>query len=385
MQKLPRVALNAFAVFLGIFFCLLLVELTLRIGNIFVSQKSDLPITQGKLILFSGDSWSAGADASRGKGYFDLLKADPQLNDFCLVNAGYGSNNYFQIVNSIVNYKQIPSIVVINGGINAWHLIGLEQFISNADNYFTTEEIKALCKDFKFNCKQIHYYQKLKVYKLFVYLANLWHSTKEHKSNIDIKKLDRYLTDKKFWPIFIAFRERYQDLDTLYKVMPDFLKSNQELSLDQKFYFVALNVGFNVEKMEDTLKKAGLFYPQKLKIFLFDVYSKLDASKVGISPEAMFRWSFELLKRWSKRHKVQVIVQTYPDIKKEGLGEHSFAKVNVLIKLYAKINGFAVIDYNSASIDWKEYRTCWHVNNEGHALMKEVIKKYLLEFPKTPM
>ena len=352
-------------------------ELLLRIsGDFFVPRHHKNNTSLGnKTVVFTGDSWTYGADADSGKSFFDLLANDNDLNKFSLINVGYGGNNCFQVVNAIINYAKTPDIVVVNFGINHWHLMGFREFIDNAKDYLLAQEFVQLCKELKVHAK-LAWPMRLKLYKLYCYLLN----SRPKNDEISLKIMDDKLGSELFWKMLISFREKYQDYDSEYQALPKLLQESASLSLDQKFYFVALHLGFASEGAEDVLRKVGIFYPEKLSIIPYDVYRNIGVTKkqLGDTRTLFMKWAFKLLKEWATRNNVRVFVQTYPDIKKENQGDNAFDKLNELIKSFARDNGFKIIDHNANGIDWVKYRTAWHVNNEGHKLMADNIKAYLL-------
>ena len=161
------------SVCIGVILFLSLLEFSFRVAGIFLktTPPSYAPVVKERLIIFSGDSWTAGRDANRGQGFFDLLKKDDSFKDFSLVNLGRSAHNPFQIVNSVIDYKQIPRIVVLDIGVNDWHLMGLKEFLDHARAYFSAKDIAELCKDFKINT-QLTWFKELKIYKLYYYLIN---------------------------------------------------------------------------------------------------------------------------------------------------------------------------------------------------------------------
>lgn len=365
-----------FSTCLGLFLSLLLLELLLQIGGFFAYKyRKNNIFSDDKIIVFAGDSWTYGADSEKGKSFFDLLEEDNDFKRFSLVNVGYGGNNGFQVVNAIINHRKIPEIIIVNMGINNWHLMGLNEFIYNAENYLSTQEIIQLRKDLKFYNRWI-WLGRLKIYKLYHYFVN----SSPKKDEISLKAMDNKLGTELFWKMLINFREKYQDYNSAYKALPKLLQEADGLSLDQKFYFVALHLGFASEGAEDVLRKAGIFHPERLSTIPYDIYRNIDITKkqLGDTRILFIKWAFKLLNKWALRNYVTVFVQTYPDIKKENQGDNAFNRLNELIEVFARNNGFKIIDHNANGIDWVKYRTAWHVNNEGHRLMKDIIKSNLL-------
>lgn len=362
---------------MGVFLSLVLLELFLRIGADFFApayHKNSASLGD-KIIVFAGDSWTHGADADSGKSFFSLLEADNDFRKFSLVNVGYGGNNCFQVVNAIIGHRGRTDIVIVNFGVNNWHLMRVGEFINNAKNYLSEEEVNQLCKDLKFHYKW-PWFMNLKIYRLYCYIVN----SRPENDEITLRKMDDKLGSELFWRMLISFRETYQDYGAQYQALPRLLKEADGLTLDQKFYFTALHLGFASEGAEDALRKAGIFYPERLSVVPYDVYRDIGVTKkqLGDTRILFMKWSFKLLKEWALRNNATVFIQTYPDIKKENQGENSFDKLNELLKSFARDSGFKVIDQNANGIEWRKYRTCWHVNNEGHKLMKDNIKSYLL-------
>lgn len=366
------------AILIGLSLSFLLIESALRMSSVippFYKKQKDLLPVDRRMFLFAGDSWTQGADADKRKGFFDLLKKDDEFKDFSLVNVGYGSNNSFQIVSSIINSEKIPSIIIVNMGINSWHLIGLEKFFDIAKDYFLPSEARRFSDDFKIH-DQKAWLTKLKTYKLYCYLVN----SKAKKERVDMKILNKKLGSGFFWKTLREFKEKYYSTDELYEALPGFLRNVDGLHLDEKVYFCGKCLGFNTERMEQVLKKADLFYPEKLSVISWDTYERLDSRRqLGDTEERFIKWSFMLLKKWSDRNDVTVFIQTYPDIER-GQQDNPFERVNKKVKLYASANDFKIIDHNASGVSWEEYRTCWHVNSEGHEIMKSSIKKELLSF-----
>jgi len=379
--KYRRLFFKFFAICIGFFLSVLLIELFLRAGeNILIVKKEKVSSQEtDRLLIFGGDSWTYGADADPGKSFFVLLGNDNDFKKISLVNVGYGGNNCFQVVNAIINYGKIPNIVVANLGINNWHLMGINEFINKAKDYLSEQEVLQLCKDLNFHTKW-NWLMRLKIYKLYCYIVN----SKSKSDEISLKIMDKKLGSELFWKMLISFREKYQDYDAAYRALPKLLQGAKDLSLDQKFYFVALHLGFASEGAEGVLKRVGIFYPEKLRVFPYETYRNIGVTrkKLGDTLTLFMRWSFKLLKEWSLRNNVTVFIQTYPDIRKENQGDNTFDKINELIKSFARDNGFKVIDHNANGIDWVKYRTAWHVNNEGHRLMKEIIKSNLMQDSK---
>lgn len=376
-QNLRIVAKLLLSIF-SIFLVLIFLELSLWIGGAFINKpKKDVSQSDKKVILFAGDSWCQGSDADPGKDFFDLLREDKEFKDDSFVNLGYGANNPFQVVNSVISYKNIPGIAVIIMGTSTWHLMGFEKFVNIAKDYFLLEDVKNLYEDFKLGKleRQFLYLTKLKMYKLYQYLIGGIHSREE----IDMKILDQKLRTGSFSQVQIRFREKYYDRDERIKRLPSFLHNCKELSLDQNFFFTIQEVGLDTQRAEEVLTKAGIFYPDKLTVVPYSVYKRLDRLDVSkkriINRESCFmKWSFKLLKLWSEKNNVTIYVQTYPDIRNKE-GENSpFYRINKEIKHYAAMHNFKLIDHNKGAVDWSRYRTCWHVNNEGHRIMKDLIK-----------
>jgi len=350
----------------------LLLELSLIVGNVlFIGNNNQTEhLLKKDIILCAGDSWAQGSDALKGESFFSLLEKDPYLKRFSLVNLGYGSNNYFQAVNSIINYKKAPRAVIIIAGINAWHLIGLEEFIDVAKDYLTITEVKQLSKDLKVNYEWA-WVKKFRIYKLYCYLLN----RNRKPDDINIGTFDNNIATEYFWRELVNFREQYPDIEGRRNALVCFIKDNLKLNLDQKFYFTALELGFDSENMELLLKKSGIFFPEDLKIIPYQKYKQLDVNKGGFVNlnGLIIKWSLKVLSTWAKKNNVIVFVQNYPDIMK-GLNDNSFEDTNSNLKLNVQLNNLEFIDHNSTMIDWGKYRTCWHVNSQGHRLMKDNIK-----------
>gem|GEM_PF-3580817 len=360
----------------GVFLSALLLELFLQIsGCFFELQGHKNRTTPGeRIMLFAGDSWTHGADADPGKSFFALLKEDNDFKKLSLINVGYGGSNCLQVANAIIGFGKHPEIVIVNFGVNSWHLMGVEEFISNAKEYLSPQDVSQLYDDLKLHGKWA-WFMRLKIYRFYCYIASARKKTHE----IDLEDMDHQLASPAFRALVADFRQTYQDYDAQYQGLPQFLKEAQELNLDQKFYFTALHLGFDSKGSEDALRKAGMFYPEKLNVFPYEVYRSIGVTKRRLDdPRALFlKWSFKLLKAWALRKHATIFVQTYPDIKKENQGENSFDKVNELLKSFARANGFKIIDQNAGGVEWKKYRTPWHVNDEGHKLMKDNIKFFL--------
>ncbi|HCE98748.1 MAG TPA: hypothetical protein DER10_09660 [Elusimicrobia bacterium] len=386
MERAPLFFLKPVAVMLGLIVALFLIELLLRIGGLFPLPANTRALADSNAsIVFSGDSWTDGAEADKGKGFFDILKKDPIFKDYPMSNLGYGSNNGFQIVGNIMDRDAVPRIAVINMGVNSWHLIGIEKFIDLAYGYLSNAEIAGFRGEFKclFRPKWFHH---LKLYRLYSYLAA---SFKIKKLPVDFKTLDDKIGSHLVYSTMIEFWNtgpKDKGYEIRCEALSVFLKKNKSLSLDQKFYFAGLNAGFKTEAVEAVLKKAGLFFPEKLSIVPYSVYQELNDHDAGFkdSHEALIKWSFLVLSRWAVRHKVVVFIQTYPDIKKENMGEYDFSRINILLGAYARRHGFHIIDHNCGGIDWRLYRTLWHINNQGHAYMAENIKAAMSPFLKRP-
>lgn len=377
-SKYQKIIFKTFAIFLGLFLALLLLELSLRVaGGILITKgKKDNSMKRGELIIFSGDSWTFGCDVKEGESFYDLLKKDNDFKKFSLVNVAYGGNNPFQIVSAIIKYRGIPVIIIVNMGINNWHLMGFEEFVKIAEDYFSANEIIQLRKNFKLD-NQWSWIRSFKIYKLFLYIAG----AKKNKDTVDLKMFENCLGSKLLWDVQKKFTEKYSDdFNGRLKALPIVLKETRELSLDQKFYLTSLNLGFHTRESEEVLRKADLFYPEKLSVISYDVYRKIGIQKkqLGDTRILFMKWAFKLLKKWAMRNNVTVFVQTYPDIKNTSLGDNSYVNINKLIKAFVWNNGFKVIDHNINSIDWVKYRTSWHVNNDGHRLMKDIIKSNLM-------
>jgi len=363
-----------FNIFIGLFLSFVIIESGLRIGEfVYASKKRpDYKFESDKMILFIGDSWTAGSDADPGASFYDLLRKDKDFKDFEFLNLAYGGNNCFQVVNSLLEYEKIPPIVIVNMGFNAWHLMGASRFLDLSREFLSKTEINELSGKLKVENKY-KWTANLKLYKLFRYLTY----KEPLRGNINLKTLSDALGSQIFFKLMADFREIYPDQDAMYEALPYFLSQNQSLTLDQKFFFSAWQLGFDTEKMEYALRKAGLFYPDKLKVFDYEVYKKLDIKKMGFQDMrgVSMEYSFMVLSRWSKKNKAKVFIQTYPDIEKRLVTKDLFSNINKQIKLYALKYGFKLIDHNVYNIDWKKYRTCWHVNNQGHLYMKNIIKK----------
>lgn len=363
------------SVCIGLFLSLLLLELSLRVGNkIIIKKTKNNSQALGRLIIFSGDSWTYGYEADSGKGFFDLLKADDDFKQISFVNLGYGGNNSLQVVNAVVNYGRIPDIVIVNMGINDWRLMEFEEFISTAEDYFSAKENVQLRQDFKFY-NQWSWFRHLRIYKLYCYLLGV----KQNK--INMKFFYDRLGSKLFWDLDKKFSEEYpDDFNERLKALPKALKEAEGLSLDQKFFFTNVIAGFYTRESEEILRKADLFYPEKLSVISYDIYRKIGVQEkqLGDTRILFLKWAFKLLKKWSIKNNVTVFVQTYPEISNESLGNNVYTSINKLIKAFAGENGFKVIDHNANGVDWVKYRTPWHVKNEGHRLMKDIIKFHLL-------
>jgi len=363
-----------FNIFIGLFLSFVILESGLRIGEfVYASKKRpDYKFESDKTILFIGDSWTAGSDADPGASFYDLLRKDKDFKDFEFLNLAYGGNNCFQVMNSLLEYEKIPHIVIVNMGFNAWHLMGASRFVDLSREYLSEKEINELSRKLKVENKY-KWVANLKLYKLFRYLTY----REPLLGNIDLKMLSDALGSQIFFKLMTDFREIYPDQDAMYEALPYFLNQNQSLSLDQKFFFSAWQLGFDTEKMEHVLKKAGLFYPDKLKAFDYEIYKQLDIKKMGFQDMrgVSMEYSFMVLSRWSKKNNVKVFIQTYPDIEKRLITKDLFSNINKQIRFYTLKYDFKLIDHNIYSIDWKKYRTCWHVNNRGHLYMKNIIKK----------
>lgn len=368
-----RAGFKIISIAAGILISLLILEIALRSAGFFLIPRNNHNNETGysQAIVFSGDSWTTGCDASAGKGFFALLSLDEDLQGLPIINYGYGSNNLFQVVNSIIGRNDLPKAVIINGGINSWHLIGLKEFILNSQNYLNPDEIKELRGDFRYNFES-SFLNNLKIYKLYCYLL------RKNETSYDIKSLDERIASAFFWDTYISFREQYQNHALMMKALPQFIKEDKLLNLDQKFYFTAMLTEFDTGRMEAVLKEGEIFYPARLKIVSYEVYKRMDMNspKLANTNELIIKWSLKVLSIWSRKYNVAVFVQTYPDIRKESLGNNSFEKVNDRIRVHSKMNGLEIIEHNNGGIDWTKYKTCWHVNDEGHRLMAEIIKPY---------
>ncbi|MFA6384474.1 MAG: SGNH/GDSL hydrolase family protein, partial [Candidatus Omnitrophota bacterium] len=310
------------AVILGVFLALLACEFTLRAAGCIAAgkQKSEASRKHDRLLIFGGDSWTRGADADPGKSFFNLLAADEDLKKISMVNVGYGGNNCFQAVNAIIRYGKIPDVVVINMGINHWHNMGLGEFMANAANYLSDSELIQLSRDMKYYSERT-WLSRLRVYKLYCYLVN----ARTKKAPVSLEMMDRALGSDLFWSLLSSFREQYQDYDSEFRALPKLLRETEGFNLDQKFYFVALHMGFASDGAEKVLKEAGIFHPEKLRIFPYDVYRAIGVTgkQYGDTRRTFMRWSLTLLRKWAVKNNVVVYFQTYPDIKKENQGEYS--------------------------------------------------------------
>ena len=375
--KMKSLLFRMIAVFIGLLLALLILEVTLQVCGLFLTGDGvpqDVAERDKTLLLFSGDSWTAGCDAEPGNSFFELLKKDKSLEHYSLVNLGYPSSNYFQIVEKVINYGKVPGTVVLNGGVNSWHLLGLEKFAKTAEAYLSRGELETFRKRFKMKGGIKKYMKRLKLYKVCCYLSS------QEEAEIDLEALDRKFESEVFFDHFYRFHDTYQSWDAMLQALPVFLKDIKELTLDQKFYFVAYCTGFDAEKMEEVLKKMDAFYPEKLTLVPYETYKEIHdiRREAGDVRSDIIEWSLTVLSRWAAEKSVRVIIQTYPDIKREGMGKYDFPKINELIKCHALRNGLEVIDHNIQGIEWPKLRTSWHVGTIGHHEMKRNILNHLV-------
>ncbi len=378
-----------FSVLLGTVLALMVLELLLLAGHHLIVGKQTTQNNskvkthspnQSRTIIFSGDSWTYGSDALPNEGFFHQLSRDPEYERYTLLNLGHPSYNYFQIINKIVELERIPKLVIITGGTNSWHLLGLNSFITHAKIYLSAEEFRQFNTDFKEEKEQ--WYTRLRTYKLFLYLLRSSDTqvTKQARIEFDQQEMDAQLGSNEFWRALDKFRIQYPDYQLRKMHIGTFLQNYSAFTLDQKFYFAIVHCGLKPQDIEPSMKKAGLFYPEKLTVIPYEAYEELYMAAKSLKNEVsknLIFWSLRVLKNWAAQHGVVVFIQTYPEIIPSNSQSQWFINLNEIIKRNTHANGFWLINHNLANIEWQKVATPFHVNTLGHTYMKNKIHEVL--------
>lgn len=158
---------KVFAVFIGIFTLLIILELALRIiGYVHEHQNIDknysLAENTDNVIICLGDSFTDGIGASKGNDYpsvLDKLIKNEYCNKYQTLNFGQSGKNTTQIKDEFINYtqKNTPEMVIMMAGsANYWNYYGFEDKGKLIYSIKTFKLIKLLYNNIFNNQSELH-------------------------------------------------------------------------------------------------------------------------------------------------------------------------------------------------------------------------------------